>query len=112
MIASLLVQFKLKTSFHYEEDIKGGLAEQLSAYSNMVFDKTRIKSLSETSLLQGSLNKEFQVKQILPMIQIDGILFLTNKRIYFQAHHAIELNPVSNYKIKEVVGLYRRRYKL
>ncbi len=33
-------------------------------FSNMVFDKTRIKSLSEKTVL----HKEFKVKQILPLV--------------------------------------------
>ena len=100
--------FKSKTSFHYEEDVKGEIEDLLSKYSKTVFDKTRIKSMSES----GLINKEFQVKQILPMIQVDGILYLTNKRIYFQAHHSIEVSPVSVYKIKEITELYKRRFKL
>lgn len=46
----------------------------------MNFDKTRIKSLNEKSQLSG---REFRVKQIIPLIQVDGILYLTNKRVYF-----------------------------
>lgn len=45
----------------------------------IVFDKTRIKSLSETPLV----SKELRVRQILPLISIDGLLYVTNKRIYF-----------------------------
>jgi hypothetical protein len=59
-IASLLEKYKSKTTFHYEEDVQGGLHDLLDIYSNAVFDKTRIKSLNETSLLSGiDSQKEF-----------------------------------------------------
>jgi hypothetical protein len=48
--------------------------------TSMTFDKTRIKSLNEKSKIGG---KEFRVKQIIPMVQVEGILYLTNKRVYF-----------------------------
>jgi hypothetical protein len=80
--------------------------------STSTFDKTRIKSLNEKSQLQG---KEFRVKQIIPMVQVEGLIFLTNKRVYFQpAHTAIygSGNTVVNFKLKEIKQLFKRRYKL
>jgi len=78
----------------------------------MNFDKTRIKSLSEKSQLGG---REFRVKQIIPLIQVDGILYLTSKRVYFQPVHTGIYgsgNTVVNFKIKEIIELFKRRYKL
>ena len=78
----------------------------------MNFDKTRIKSLNEKSQLGG---REFRVKQIIPLIQVDGILYLTNKRVYFQPVHTGIYgsgNTVVNFKIKEIIELFKRRYKL
>jgi hypothetical protein len=78
----------------------------------MNFDKTRIKSLSEKSQLGG---REFRVKQIIPLIQVDGILYLTDKRVYFQPVHTGIYgsgNTVVNFKIKEIIELFKRRYKL
>lgn len=37
---------------------------------------------------------------------------MTNKRVYFQPCHSIYSKPVLNYKIKDVVELFIRRYKL
>lgn len=63
MVSQLLEKYKKKTSFHYEEDLRGDLNELFQAYSRQVFDKTRIKSLNEVSLLQGAdASREFQVK--------------------------------------------------
>lgn len=40
------------------------------------------------------------------------MLFLTNKRLYFQPYHSIYKKPVINYKLKDVRELFKRRYKL
>jgi hypothetical protein len=80
--------------------------------TSMNFDKTRIKSLNEKSQLGG---REFRVKQIIPLIQVEGILYLTNKRVYFQPVHTGIYgsgNTVVNFKIKEICELFKRRYKL
>jgi hypothetical protein len=53
--------------------------------SEIRFNKTRIKDIFETSLIA----KEFKVKRILPLVQIEGLLYITNHRIYFQPYHNI-----------------------
>ena len=50
--------FKLKNSFHYEQDLDKMFFQNSEFFSNTSFDKTRIKSLSEKTLL----HKEFKVK--------------------------------------------------
>ena len=72
--------------FGFFNDIRG----------NFEFDKTRIKNLSEKSLLDG----EMRVKQILPLVSNEGILYITNKRVYFQPYQTIQANPVNYYNIK------------
>jgi hypothetical protein len=56
-------------------NVEGGIM----ADNEIKFNKTRIRSLSEQVLFQ----KEFRVKQILPLVEIDGILYVTNARLYF-----------------------------
>jgi factor associated with neutral sphingomyelinase activation len=46
------------------------------------------------------------------MVQVDGLLYLTNKRVYFQPFHSIYKKPVINYNLKDVCELFKRRYKL
>jgi len=94
--------------FHYEQDLDKMFFQNSDFFSNVVFDKTRIKSLSEKPLLP----QEFKVKQILPMVQIDGILFLTNKRAYFQPYNSFHSKLVLNFKFKEMKELFKRRYRL
>jgi factor associated with neutral sphingomyelinase activation len=107
-IFKLYELFRSKNSFHYEQDLDRMFFLNQDFYSNTVFDKTRIKSLSEKTVL----HKEFKVKQVIPLVQMEGILYLTNKRVYFQPYHQIQSKPVMNYKIKDIRELFVRRYKL
>jgi len=107
-IFKLYELFRSKNSFHYEQELDKMFFLKADFYSNSVFDKTRIKSLSEKTVL----HKEFKVKQVMPLVHMDGILYLTNKRVYFQPYHQIQSKPVVNYKVKDVAELFVRRYKL
>ncbi len=82
--------------------------EEQKILTNIVFDKTRIKSLSEKPLIK----KDLPVKRILPLIYIDGLFFLTSKRLYFQPIHSIYSKPILSIKIHSLTKLYKRRYKL
>ena len=77
-------------------------------FGKIVFDKTRIKDISEMPLI----SKEIKVSQILPLVQNDGLFYLTDKRIYFQPLHSFYAKPLVSFKIKNIIGLYKRRYKL
>jgi factor associated with neutral sphingomyelinase activation len=84
--------------FSFFNDIRG----------EFVFDKTRIKNLSEKALLP----QEMRVKQILPLESHEGLLYLTNKRVYFQPYQTIQANPVNHYNIKSIRKIFKRRYML
>ncbi len=59
---------------------------QLDGNLKIVFNKTRIiYEQTERSLFQ----REFPVKQITPLSEAPGILFVTNERIYYQPHHGL-----------------------
>lgn len=76
--------------------------------SEIRFNKTRIKDIFETSLIA----KEFKVKRILPLVSIDGLLYLTNHRIYFQPYHNLYDEQVISFPIKEFTEFFKRRFKL
>ena len=78
------------------------------ADNEIKFNKTRIRSLSEQVLFQ----KEFRVKQILPLVEIDGILYVTNARLYFQPYHNLYDKQVVNFKIASFTEFFCRRFKL
>lgn len=84
--------------FSFFNDIRG----------EFVFDKTRIKNLSEKSLIAHQI----RVKQILPLIHHEGLLYITNKRVYFQPYQALTANPVNSYAIKNIRKIFKRRYML
>lgn len=46
------------------------------------------------------------------MVEIEGLLFVTNARIYFQPYHNIYDKPVLNYKIDNFNEFFLRRFKL
>lgn len=73
-----------------------------------VFDKTRVKNFSEKALLP----EEMRVKQILPLVSYEGLLYVTNKRVYFQPYQAVQANPVMHYNIKSIRKIFKRRYML
>ena len=73
-----------------------------------VFDRTRIKNLTEQSLLPS----EMRVRQICPLVSNEGLLYMTNRRVYFQPYQTIEANPVNFYNIKSIRKLFKRRYML
>eukprot|EP00826_Nyctotherus_ovalis_P015016 TRINITY_DN14230_c0_g1_i7.p1 TRINITY_DN14230_c0_g1~~TRINITY_DN14230_c0_g1_i7.p1 ORF type:complete len:300 (-),score=61.94 TRINITY_DN14230_c0_g1_i7:2122-3021(-) len=91
----------------YREMIKEFTGNE-KMFEKTVFDKTRIKDISEMPLI----SKELRVSQILPLVQIDGLFYLTDKRIYFQPLHSFYAKPLFSFKIKNITGLYKRRYKL
>jgi hypothetical protein len=91
----------------YREMVREFITDE-NMFDKVVFDKTRIKDISEMPLI----SKELRVRQILPLVQIDGLFYITDKRIYFQPLHSFYAKPLFSYKIKNIVGLYKRRYKL
>lgn len=83
--------------FGFFDDIRG----------EFIFDKTRVKSLSEKPLLE----KELRVKQIRPLESNEGLLYITNRRVYFEPYQAIsESQQVFN--IKSIRKIFKRRYML
>lgn len=90
---------------NYELDVFGFFND---IRGDFVFDKTRIKNLSEKSLLDSELT----CKQILPLVSNIGLLYITNRRVYFQPYQTIAANPVNSYNIKDIRKIFKRRYML
>jgi hypothetical protein len=79
--------------FSFFDDIRG----------EFIFDKTRIKNVSEKPLL----SQEIRCKQILPLVSIEGLLYITDKRVYFQPYKTTQANPVDNYSIKSIKKIFK-----
>lgn len=57
--------------------------------------------------------KEIKIKYILPLVSIDGLLYITDERVYMQPIHPYVLGEsVVNIKLSKVRELFRRRYTL
>ena len=78
---------------------------------NNQFNKTWLKKLSEKCMIPGG--KEIKIKYILPLVSIDGLLYITDERVYMQPIHPYVLGEsVVNIKLSKVRELFRRRYTL
>ena len=80
----------------------------LDMFYKYEFDLTKLKSIDEMCLIK----KEVKVNKILPLIEVPGMLMLTNSRIYFQ--HLYILNSKKSYSIiyDRIKHIYRRKIKL
>jgi hypothetical protein len=59
------------------------------------------------------LPTEPRVKVVMPLVTIDGILYLTGERVYMQPIHPCVLGKaVLNLKIPNIKELFKRRYTL
>ena len=86
----------------------GNAAGGIMSNQEIKFNKSRLKNISELAQFQ----REFNVKQILPLVEIEGLLFVTNTRIYFQPYHNLYDKQVINYKIANFTEFFHRRFKL
>jgi len=79
----------------------------LNLYS-FKFDYSRIKSINEKFLIK----KELFAKQILPLIEVPGLLMLTDTRIYLQPIYALSSKKCFSYKYGNINKLFKRKIKL
>ena len=110
--------FKSKHAFCYEVEVEQMLNHMTHALNNqgmmmsqgnkISFNLTKIKDLSE----KGLFAHEFKVKRILPLVQIEGLLYVTNQRMYFQPYHNIYEEQVVHFSIRKFQEFFKRRFKL
>lgn len=59
------------------------------------------------------LPMDYKIKYIMPLVQIDGLIYLTDERIYMQPLHPQILGKsVVNLKVQNIKELFKRRYTL
>ena len=57
--------------------------------------------------------KEIKIKYILPLVSLEGLLYITDERVYMQPVHPYVLGQsVINIKLSKVRELFKRRYTL
>lgn len=76
---------------------------------NCKFNKTLLKNFNEKPIIAH----EIKIKYIIPLVSIDGLIYITNERIYMQPLHRQVLGkPVMKIKLEKIKELYKRRYTL
>lgn len=119
----MVTTFKQKNAFCYEVEVEQMLSDMThhlnsgqntmqlkpgSSTPQISFNLTKIKDFSEKSMFP----REFKVKRILPLVQIEGLLYVTNQRIYFQPYHNIYEEQVVHFSIRKFSEFFKRRFKL
>jgi len=72
------------------------------------FDYTRIKSINEKFLIK----KEIFVKKIVPLIEVPGMLMMTETRLYYQPLFTVNNKRSYSLKYTNIEKLFKRRVKL
>lgn len=72
------------------------------------FDLTKIKQISEICLLK----KELKVIRILPLIEVPGVLMLTDIRIYYQQLYILNSTQTFSIEYSGITNMFRRHLKL
>lgn len=108
-ITGWVKEFYEKTSglyagFDLDSDIAQFIKER---EDNFKFDTSRIESVSEKPLVQN-----VHVQRIHPFMQLKGLLYMTDVRLYFQPLYQVSAHPVKSVKYSEITKLYKRRWRL
>jgi len=82
--------------------------EYLENLYTFKFDYTRIKSINEQNLIKH----EVFVKKIVPLIEVPGLLMLTDIRIYYQPLFSLDNKKSHSIKYENIEKLFKRRIKL
>eukprot|EP01017_Pseudomicrothorax_dubius_P044670 TRINITY_DN7572_c0_g3_i1.p1 TRINITY_DN7572_c0_g3~~TRINITY_DN7572_c0_g3_i1.p1 ORF type:complete len:822 (+),score=154.42 TRINITY_DN7572_c0_g3_i1:59-2524(+) len=79
----------------------------LGDIKNVRFNTSYLESVSEKLILKSQVF----VRRILPMVNIYGILYVTNANVYFQTLHTVASKPIKRLAITDITELYRRRFE-
>jgi factor associated with neutral sphingomyelinase activation len=103
IIFELLEKFNNKqTVFEFDS------IEYIGNIYTFKFDYTRIKSINEKFFLK----QELFVKKIVPLIEIPGLLMLTESRLYYQPLFTLNNKRSYSLKYSNIEKLFKRRVKL
>ncbi|MCQ2818517.1 MAG: hypothetical protein MJ252_14710, partial [archaeon] len=103
IISELIEKFNKKEScFEFDS------LDYLGALYSFKFDLTLIKSVKERFIYDG----EIFAKQQLPLIEVPGVLRVTDIRIYFQPIFKINSKKSINVKFASMTQLFKRRLHL
>lgn len=108
-ITSIVQDFYEKNAGHYAGFELDSIAAALTREreEDHRFDTSRIESISEKQILQN-----IEVQRIHPFMQLKGLLYMTDLRLYFQSLYQVSAHPVKSIKYTEITKLYKRRWRL
>ena len=100
------VVFELIDKFNYKKNIfEFDTLEYLGTLYSFQFDYGLFKKQNEKCLIK----KELIVKQIIPLIEIPGMLMITNERIYFQPVFEFYSKKIITIKFNKILKYYKRK---
>lgn len=101
LVMTLFERFTNKRGFEFDS------IDILDKLYTFEFDLTQLESISESCLLK----KEMRVCKIMPLIEVPGVLMMTDERIYFQPIYIVNSNKSYSIKYSEFIHLFKRRIK-
>ena len=100
------VVFELIDKFNYKQNSFGfDTIEYLGTLYSFQFDYGLLKKQNEKCLIK----RELIVKQLIPLIEIPGMLMLTKERIYFQPVFEFYSKKIITIKINRINKYYKRK---
>lgn len=100
---------ELFEKFHNKESsFEFDSVEYMGSVYTFKFDLTLIKSINE----KFTFDKELYIKQLLPLIEVPGLMRITDQRLYFQPLFKIGAKRGISVKFKKVTQLYKRKVTL
>ena len=103
IINELIEKYNNKSSYFEFDSV-----DYLKSMYNFKFDTTLIKSINE----KLQIDNEIYVKKYLPLIEVPGLLMITDQRLYFQPLFKIGNKRCISLKFSKITELYRRRVNL
>ena len=103
IISELIDKYNSKESFFEFDSV-----EYLGSIYSFKFDLTVIKSANE--LFQ--FDRELYIKQLLPLIEVPGLMRITDQRLYFQPLFKLNSKRSISVKHKTITQLYKRKVHL
>lgn len=100
------VVFELIDKFNYKKNIfEFDSLEYLGTLYSFQFDYGLFKKPNEKCLIK----RELIVKQLIPLIEIPGMLMATNERIYFQPVFEFYSKKITTIKFNRITKFYKRK---
>ena len=100
------VVFELIDKYNYKKNIfESDSLEYLGTLYSFQFDYGLFKKPNEKCLIK----RELIVKQLIPLIEIPGMLMMTNERIYFQPVFEFYSKKITTIKFNRITKFYKRK---